>query len=366
MKKNAGDTKKRQNFFDSRDKYLSFVRATDEKIRTAFYLARRIGKPSARRPYYILDAGAGEGTVISTFLTALHKKIPKTPVVVCAKEISIDDICILLGYLPDRFAEHKSLVFHITNLSYRELQNPEFSGFVRAKKELRGDTSHDFGLQLMNMADFVKKHWALETAEDGGALRPRQKIALTVFRKDQKAALETAVPEGPATTPRRFDFIIASHPFRLRRPPARTAAAVLAPLAGMLKAGGRMVLVYASGRDFSRPLLRMMYPDISPFRNAAPEKLLRAFKKIPGCAAVKTRASSLRYGFVNLYLGRKNFSLGNIYSLWNAVAYAGQISDSERREDEDIPEKIRQKLARAKDMTFANHVVHFSAPRRRG
>ncbi len=364
MPKKSAETAQHQNFFDSRDKYLSFVRATDEKIKTAFYLARRIGKPNPAAPYYILDAGAGEGTVISTFLTALHKKIPKTPIVVCAKEISIDDICILLSYLPDRFAEHKSLAVHITNLTYRELQNPENVKFLRAKKELRGEVSHDFGLQLMNMAAFVKKHWALE-AKAGGALRPRQKIALAIYRKDQKAALSAAVAGGPAALPARFNFIIASQPFRLRRPPAETAAHVLAPLLQMLKAGGRMILIYASGRDFSRPLLKFLYPEIAPFRNAAPEILLRALKKIPGCAAV-ARASSLRYGFINLYLGRKNFSLGNIYSLWNAAAYVGQISDLEqRRAGADVLQKTRQKLARVKDMSFANHVIHFSAPRRK-
>ena len=360
------DTAQHKNFFDSRDKYLSFVRATDEKIKIAFYLARRIGKPNPAAPYYILDAGAGEGTVISTFLTALHKKIPKTPVVVCAKEISIDDICILLSYLPDRFAEHKTLVFHITNLTYREMQNPGEVRFLHVKKELRGEVSHDFGLQLMNMAGVIKKHWALE--ESGGALRPRKKVALTLYRKDQKTALAAALGGAAARPklPRRFDFIIASQPFRLRRPPAETAAFVLAPLVNMLKEGGRMILIYASGRDFSRPLLRFLYPQIAPYQNAAPGTLLRALKKIPGCAAVAARASSLRYGFINLYLGRKNFSLGNIYSLWSAVAYVGQISDSEQqRAGADIPQKMRQKLARVKNMTFSNHVIHFSAPRRK-
>ncbi|MBE8158534.1 MAG: hypothetical protein HAW59_03985, partial [Betaproteobacteria bacterium] len=46
MPKKSAETAQHQNFFDSRDKYLSFVRATDEKIKTAFYLARRIGKPN--------------------------------------------------------------------------------------------------------------------------------------------------------------------------------------------------------------------------------------------------------------------------------------------------------------------------------
>lgn len=350
-----------KNFLDNRDKYLSFVRATDEKVKTAFYLARRIGAPSPHRPFYVLDAGAGEGTIIATFLTALHKKIPRTPVVVVAKEISIDDICILLSYLPDRFAEHPSLVFHITNLDYREMANPA-AGFRRFRRELRGEMSHDFGLQLMNMSAFVKKHFAL--ADDSGAPRPRQKIALTIYRKDRKESL-AALVSAPAP-PSCFDFIVASHPFRLRRPPSEIAAAVVAPLLRMLRGGGRMVLTYASGRDFSRPLLRLLYPQISPYA-AAPPKLLRALRKIPECAAMaaSARVSAMRYGFINLYLGRREFSLGNIYSLWNAVVYVGQISESEEKTAaaRGLPRLLREKLARVRDKSFVNHIIHFTKPR---
>ncbi|MGI9298066.1 MAG: hypothetical protein ACR2QC_09225 [Gammaproteobacteria bacterium] len=354
-----------KNFLDSRDKYLSFVRATDEKVKTAFYLARRVGAPSPRRPFYVLDAGAGEGTIISTFLTALHKKIPRTPIVVVAKEISIDDICILLGYLPDRFAEHPSLVFHITNLDYREMANPA-AGFRRFRRELRGEMSHDFGLQLMNMSAFVKKHFAL-AADSSGAPRPRQKIALTIYRKDRKDAL-AALVSAPAP-PSQFDFIVASHPFRLRRPPSAVAAAVVAPLLRMLRGGGRMVLTYASGRDFSRPLLRLLYPQIAPYASAAPSKLLRALRAIPECAATaaSARVSAMRYGFINLYLGRREFSLGNIYSLWNAVVYVGQIGEGEQKTAaaRGLPRLLREKLARVRDKSFVNHIIHFTKTRGR-
>ena len=355
-----------KNFFDSRDKYLSFVRATDEKVKTAFYLARRIGSPPPRRPFYVLDAGAGEGTIISTFLAALHKKIPRAPIVVVAKEISIDDISILLSYLPDRFAEHPQLAFYITNLTYREMASPAAAGVRHFRRELRGETSHDFGLQLMNMSAFVKKNFAL-AADSSGAPRPRQKVALAIYRKDQKARL--AKFAGAFAPPSQFDFIVASHSFRLRRPPSEIAAAVVAPLLRMLRCGGRMVLIYASGRDFSRPLLRFLYPQISPYKNATPSRLLRAVKAIPECAAAaaSARVSALRYGFINLYLGRRDFSLGNIYSLWSAVVYVGQISEDEQKtaSGRDLPRRLREKLARVRDKSFVNHVIHFAVPRGR-
>ena len=351
----------RREFFDSRDKYLSFVHATDEKIRIAFYLARelsRMGPPASGRPFYMLDAGTGEGTVMATFLTALHKRMPKTPIVVTGKEISIDDICILLSYLPDRFAEHKTLVVRLTNMTYADLSNPKVT-CRHIKKEIRGDTSHDFGLQLMNMADLIKKHWALDVRD--GRLIPREKVMLTLYRRDQRDKL------GALPPPRSYDFVIAAQPFRLRRAPAEVAKGVVAPLLRLMSDGGRMVLVYASGHDFSRPLLRLLYPEVRPYIYAAPQKLLTALKKLPESTGVRTREDMMHYGFINLYAERREFTLGNIMTLWKAVCYVGQISDAETGAtpfNKQVEQKISGHLAGAGDMLFANNVIVFS--RRRG
>ena len=65
---------RRKTFFDSRDKYLSFVNSTNEKSKIAFYLFERIEKIITQSPIFnVLDAGTGEGTIISTFLSGLHK-----------------------------------------------------------------------------------------------------------------------------------------------------------------------------------------------------------------------------------------------------------------------------------------------------
>ena len=237
----------RSEFSDSRDKYLSFVHTTDEKVRIAFYLARQLRgiRPPAARPFYLLDAGTGEGTVLATFLTALHDKMPQTPIVVTGKEISLDDICILLGYLPDRFAEHKQLVVHLTNMTYAELAQTPAAEVVRVRKGLSGGNSHAFGLQLMNMADFVKRHWALDVR--GGKLRPKQKVILTLYRRDQHAALRPHLAAAPLA-PEGYDFIIAAQPFRLRRPPAQVAAGggrAAAAVAGRRRAHGAGVFLRA-------------------------------------------------------------------------------------------------------------------------
>ena len=136
---------KRKTFFDSRDKYLSFVNSTNEKSKIAFYLFKKIEKISTRSPIFnVLDAGTGEGTIISTFLSGLHKYLPNKPIFVVGKEISIDDINVLLSFLGDRFAEHKTLIFNITNCSYKDLNNSTSDNVKFEKLELVGKKGIDF------------------------------------------------------------------------------------------------------------------------------------------------------------------------------------------------------------------------------
>lgn len=352
------------HFLDSRDKYLSFVHATNEKVKIAFYLAKFITHLNPTRPFYVLDAGAGEGTVVSTFLAALHKQMRNIPIVVTGKEISIDDVDILLSYLPDRFAEHPALVFHITNMLYREIAEPENAEFVHITRELTGDTSHDFGIQLMTMQAFVKENWALDIKD--GKLTPRRKIVLTLYRKDQKVMLANALPENHLP-PSRFDFIIASQSFRLRRLPSEVAKHVVMPLLNMMRPGARTVLIYSSGRDFTRPLLKLLQPKLSPYYHAPPQKLLRALAAIPDFISQKftTEIDSLRYDFINMYIGRREFSMGNIFSLWKTVTYVGQINEAEEKVaplNQQREKILRETIPRMKNTTFVNNVIHFVRP----
>ena len=113
---------KKADFFDSRDKYLSFVNSTNEKSSIAFKLSSYLKKTRINSDAFrIFDAGTGDGSVICTLLSAVHDKFPEDPIIVVGKEISIDDINSLLNYLGYRFFEHKNLVFCITNASYLSL-----------------------------------------------------------------------------------------------------------------------------------------------------------------------------------------------------------------------------------------------------
>ena len=77
---------KKADFFDSRDKYLSFVNSTNEKSNIAFELSSYLKKSKINsNAFRIFDAGIGEGTIIATLLSAAHERFPEDPIFVVGK-----------------------------------------------------------------------------------------------------------------------------------------------------------------------------------------------------------------------------------------------------------------------------------------
>ena len=108
-------------FYDNRQKYLAFVNTCNEKSaivrRAADELVHIKPTPPALR---VFDAGMGDGTVLSGLLRAMHRLHPDVPVLAVAKEISLEDVRLGLGRVPDRLQEHPASVFVVTNLNYSE------------------------------------------------------------------------------------------------------------------------------------------------------------------------------------------------------------------------------------------------------
>ena len=320
---------KKKEFFDGRDKYLSFVNSTNEKSRIAFKISSYLKYSKIQdKAFRILDAGTGEGTIISTFLCAVHQKFPEEPISVIGKEISIDDINNLLSFLGDRFYEHKNLIFSITNASYEDIQKQDNHNIKFINKELSGNTSFEFAKQLMSMSKMIKKNWELTNMPGSNRLIPKQKIILNIYRKDQKRACSHLIPKKITDLPNNFDLIIASQAFRLRSSYDRTFKILIRPLLSMLAKNGQTFLIFASGIDFSTKILKHYFPKLKPYQFSNPEKFSELIKK--SYKSISIKKTSLKYGFVNLSLNHdKGFSLMSLVGLWNAVTYVGQIADSE-------------------------------------
>src|SRR5450759_5797794 len=108
-------------FFDNRQKYLLFVSTCSEKTDIAHRISLELGNLQPTPPALrIFDAGVGDGTVLSRVMRALHARFPTMPLYVVAKEISYEDVRLMLEKMADRLFEHPATVLVITNLYYAE------------------------------------------------------------------------------------------------------------------------------------------------------------------------------------------------------------------------------------------------------
>ena len=112
----------KKRFFDDRLKYLSFIQNTSEKKAISFKIYPYIADMSQNKSYLrILDAGTGDGTIISNVIKAFHRYHPYTSLLVTGKEISYEDLKNTLEKMPDRFVEHPNLLITMTNVKFSEL-----------------------------------------------------------------------------------------------------------------------------------------------------------------------------------------------------------------------------------------------------
>ncbi len=98
-------------FFDNRQKYLLFVSTCSEKTEIANRISLELGNLQPTPPALrIFDAGVGDGTVLSRVMRALHARFPTMPLYVVAKEISYEDVRLMLEKMADRLFEHPATV----------------------------------------------------------------------------------------------------------------------------------------------------------------------------------------------------------------------------------------------------------------
>ena len=98
-------------FFDNRQKYLLFVSTCSEKTEIASRISLELGNLQPAPPALrIFDAGVGDGTVLSRVMRAVHARFPTMPLYVVAKEISYEDVRLMLEKMADRLFEHPATV----------------------------------------------------------------------------------------------------------------------------------------------------------------------------------------------------------------------------------------------------------------
>src|SRR5271163_2920897 len=168
-------------FFDNRQKYLLFVSTCSEKTDVANRISLEIGSlqpvPPALR---IFDAGVGDGTVLSRVMRAVHARFPTMPLYAVAKEISYEDVRMMLEKMADRLFEHPATVLVVTNLYYAEAPwlTPRSAtaaqSLIWKDVALSGNTAHGFAEQIANLEGFLAENWraGIKTSGNPVYLRP--------------------------------------------------------------------------------------------------------------------------------------------------------------------------------------------------
>src|SRR5262245_58898534 len=223
-------------FYDNRQKYLAFVNTCNEKAVNAARAAPEVSqlqpRPTALR---VFDACMGDATVLARIMRTVHRYFPTVPLVAVAKEISLEDVRLGLEKMPDRFYEHPHTVLVITNLRYVDAPQlvPTDAGSDAELNwqlvRLAGNSAYEFGEQIEALAPILAHGWQTKpSATTGNPVYVRPSV-LVMYREDYEFLLDDVIPP-PGQTAARYDFVLASQPWRARTPADFKAQKVLAPL----------------------------------------------------------------------------------------------------------------------------------------
>lgn len=328
-------------FFDNRAAYLMFTTATNEKAVVADRIGAELGQvgpgESALR---VFDAGMGDGSVLTQLMRRMHKVFPHIPWLIIGKEISIEDVRLALGRMPDRLFEHPEMVLVVTNMSYREAPSLTPTGERSAdltwiEASLEGSTADDFSRQIHDLFDQLAHAWEVVTSPKTGNPLYARPSALVIYRKDREFLLKRVIPEqGHAEG--RFDLIVASQPYRARTSAERKARMVLVPLARSLAQGGRLIVVHAHGDDPGLEIIRGVWPEEDPFRTGRAELLAEARGQLTapedadlGFVEMSDDEAIFAYELHAMPTERsEHIGTGLTLAAWNAAAYVAQIDEN--------------------------------------
>jgi len=332
-------------FFDNRQKYLLFVSTCSEKTeianRVSLELASLQPSPPALR---LFDAGVGDGTVLSRVMRALHARFPTMPLYVVAKEISYEDVRMMLEKMADRLFEHPATVLVVTNLYYAEApwltprSVTSAQGLIWKDVALTGNTAHGFAEQIGALEGFLAENWRAGISQKTGNPVYQRPIVLTLRREDHSFLLDPIMPR-PGRVMADYDLVIASQPYRARIGVEFKASKVVTPLVRALRPGGRLIGIHSHGHDPGMEIIDQVWPGEDPFKTDR-YGLLRQVKQELGSAArhynfnASSDARSIFRYHMHTLPDEVSGPIGTstLFAAWNAAIYVAQIEDNRLQE----------------------------------
>jgi hypothetical protein len=334
-------------FYDNRQKYLAFVNTCNEKSAVAQRAAQELRHIRATPPAVrIFDAGMGDATVLSRIMRYAHAQGPTLPLLVVAKEISLEDVRLGLEKMPDRFLEHPATVLVITNMNYseaprlmpRDIQAAAALNWQEVR--LKGQTSHDYAEQIEELAAMLAFGWQTKPSPRTGNPVYVRPSVLVVYREDHQFLLDRVIPK-PGQIFENYDLIVASQPWRARMSAQFKAQKVLTPLVRSLAPNGRLLVIQSYGHDPALEIIQKLWPGENPFQ-VDRRQLLATLKAELGrdasdysLAVPADDKSIFRYEMHTLpnEIGDR-IGTSTLFAAWNAAIYVNQIE--EERLDEVV------------------------------
>ena len=327
-------------FYDNRQKYLAFVNTCNEKSAIARRAAEELKHIRPTPPAIrLFDAGMGDGTVLARLLRSVHRQFPIVPMLVVAKEISLEDVRLGLEKLPDRLLEHPGTVFVVTNLTYaeaprlmsRDLQAAASLNWQEVR--LSGSSAHEYAEQIEELGPTLAHGWQTKPSPKTGNPTYVRPSVLIIYRDDHKFLLDSVIPK-PGQVFESYDLILASQPWRARMSAKFKAERVLAPLVRSLAPGGRLLAIQSYGHDPGLEIVQRLWPDENPFQIDR-HLLIASLKAELGrevrdyqFAAMPDDKSIFRYEMHTLpsEIGDR-IGTSTLFAAWNAAIYVNQIED---------------------------------------
>jgi len=318
-------------FFDNRQKYLLFVSTCSEKTEIANRISLELSNLQPSPPALrLFDAGVGDGTVLSQVMRRLHARFPTMPLYVVAKEISYEDVRIMLEKIADRLFEHPAYA-EAPWLTPRSVTSAQ--GLIWKDVTLTGNTAHGFAEQIAELEGFLAATWRATISPKTGNPVYQRPIVLTLRREDHSFLLDPIMPR-PGRVMADYDLVIASQPYRARASVAFKASKVVTPLVRALRPGGRLIGIHSHGHDPGIEIIDQLWPGDDPFKTDR-YAILRQIKHELGAATrhYNFNASSdaraiFRYHMHTLPDEVSGpIGTSTLFAAWNAAIYVAQIED---------------------------------------
>jgi hypothetical protein len=327
-------------FYDNRQKYLAFVNTCNEKSAVARRAAQELAHVHPTPPAIrLFDAGMGDATVLVRLMRNVHHQFRTVPMLIVAKEISLEDVRLGLEKLPDRLVEHPGTVFVVTNLTYaeaprlmaRDLQ--EATSLNWQEVRLSGASAHEYAEQIEELGPMLAHGWQTKPSPKTGNPSYVRPSVLVIYRDDHKFLLDAVIPK-PGQVFESYDLILASQPWRARMSAKFKAEKVLAPLVRSLAPGGRLLAIQSYGHDPGVEIIQKLWPGENPFQIGR-HQLIAALKLELGrdvrdfqLSAMPDEKSIFRYEMHTLpsEIGDR-IGTSTLFAAWNAAIYVNQIED---------------------------------------